>query len=198
MSEKYLTVRSGVLIPLLQALVTGLVFGGGVSAVGAVMNWFGFDRVVWWQLGLAAFFLATIRAWIALIDEWRGFLYPNRKQDPIYVETDPQTVRVEIAQNRGRNVQFMDLPADASQMIMLGQGIVEGLGFTEAQWTGKGQPFTRNQFVQLRGEMIKRGLVVWNSDRDPARGLRVTGKGMAVMRYFASQVDSPTLRIEDR
>jgi len=197
MNEKYLTVRSGVLIPLLQSLVAGLLYGVGTSFVAKVMNDFGFDEVAWWKIGLATFFLAFTRAWLALIDEWRQFLYPKPKKDPVYIESEPVHTKLEISENNGRSMQFIDLPAEPDQLIQLGMGIMEGLSFTEAQWVGRGQPFTRTQFVRLRSELIKRGLLVWNSDLDPARGVKVTGKGRAVMRHFASMTNSPTLRIEN-
>lgn len=192
MEEKVLTVRSGVLIPLLQALVTGLVYGIGVSVVAWVMNMMGFDQAEWWKIGLGAFLLAFARAWLYLLKEWRKYIYGEEQPDyPTVIE--PQTVKLEISANDGRTMQFIDLPADTRQLIQLGQGITEGLSFTEAQWVGRGQPFTRTEFVRLRSELIKRGFLAWNSDLDPARGVRVTGKGRAVMRQFASMTDSPAL-----
>jgi hypothetical protein len=98
----------------------------------------------------------------------------------------PQPVRVELSANGGRSMQFVDLPAEQGQLVALGAGIIEVLSFTEAQWTGSGATFTRTQFMQLRGEMLRRGLLAWNSQNDNARGVRVTGKGMALCRHFAS------------
>ena len=62
--------------------------------------------------------------------------------------------------------------------------------------TGAGAPFSRAQFVQLRGEILRRGLLMWNSHNDNARGVRVTGKGMALCHHFASIRQSPTPVLE--
>jgi hypothetical protein len=150
-----------------------------------------------WAVGVTIGSLAALRAWHNLLEDWRALLYgvePKPNQETESAILPP--VRVELSTNDGRSIQFIDLPAEPDQLMALGAGIVEGFSFTEAQWTGTGAPFSRGQFVRLRSEMIRRGLAAWNSQNDAARGARVTGKGMALCRYFASMNQSPTPKIE--
>ena len=122
-----------------------------------------------------------------LLDDWRILLYGPK--DKLLLEPDidviePQSIGVELSTNEGQSMQFIDLPAEPDQLITLGTGIVEGLSFTETQWTGAGAPFSRGQFVRLRSEMIRHELAI--------KGVRVTGKGMALCRHFASLSLTPS------
>jgi hypothetical protein len=196
-NAEFLTIKTSVVIPGIQALVSGCFYGGAFSGVTAVANNLNLLTVPVWAVGVTVGSLVALRAWHNLLDDWRLLLYgvepqPFQESEPINLPP----LRVELAANEGRSVQFVDLPAEPEQLIQLATGIVEGLSFTEAQWTGTGAPFSRGQFVRLRSEMIRRGLAAWNSQNDAARGARVTGKGMALCRYFASMNQPPTPVLE--
>ena len=194
-NAEYLTVKTGVVVPGLQAVVNGVFYGVATGGIVAVANSMQLLSVPAWAVGVTVGSLASLRAWNNLLTDWRGLLY-GVSIEPI---TEPeygrnlQPVRVELSGNDGRSMQYVDLPAEPDQLIALGSGIAEGLSFTEAQWTGARGVFSRSQFVQLRGEMLRRGLLMWNSQNDNARGVRVTSKGQALMRHFASMSQSPTL-----
>jgi len=196
MEEKYLTIRTAVVLPGLQALVNGVFYGVVTSGVVVVANSMEVLDVPAWGVGVTVGSLSGLYAWRNLLDDWRSLLYgvlDDPVSEPVGI-IQPQPVRVELSGNDGRSMQFIDLPAEQDQLIALGAGIVEGLSFTEAQWTGAGGVFSRSQFVQLRGEMLRRGLLMWNSQNDNARGVRVTGKGAALLRHFASiSTNPPTL-----
>jgi hypothetical protein len=197
-SAEYLTIKTSVVVPGLQALVNGVFYGTASTGIIAVANSLDVLTVPPWAVGVTVGSLAGLAAWRNLLNDWRLVLYGVSHD---YEPADPDTiilppVRVELSSNNGRAMQFVDLPAEPDQLITLGAGIVEGLSFTEAQWTGKGAPFSRSQFVQLRGEMLRRGLLAWNSANDNARGVKVTGKGMALCRHFASMSQSPTPILE--
>lgn len=200
LNAEYLTLKAGVALPGLQALVNGCFYGLATGGIVAVANSLELLTVPAWAVGVTVGSLASLRAWHNLLDDWRLLLYglDSEMEPGTTAVIDPQPVRVELASNDGRSMQFLDLPADRDQLATLGAGIIEGLSFTEAQWTGKGAPFSRSQFVQLRGEMLRRGLVQWNSPNDNARGVKVTGKGMALCRYFASLSPSPTPQLRKR
>ena len=192
-NAEYLTIRTSVVIPGLQALVNGVFYGAATGGVVAVARSLEVLTVPPWAVGVTVGSLAGLFVWRNLLNDWRVLLYAADPQGEPAEQGSviiPQ-VRVELSADDGRTMQFIDLPAEPEQLVALGSGVVQGLSFTEAQWCGTGAPFSRSQFVRLRGEMLRRGLLMWNSHNDNARGVRITGKGMALCRHFASMAVSP-------
>jgi hypothetical protein len=193
-NHEYLTIRAGLALPALQAVVNGVFYGVAVAGLVGVSNHLAITDLPVLPVAVVVFSLSGLGKWRTLIEDWRVLLYGLGDIEVPGPETIPP-VRVELASNNGRTVQFADLPIEPERLIALGAGLAEGVSFTEASWTGSGAPFSRTEFVRLRDVMVRRGLAAWNSPNDNARGLRVTSKGMAVMRHFAGMAasDSPTL-----
>jgi len=197
MDDQYLTIRAAVAIPALQALTSAVFVGAGVGGIAAAAGSLGLFQVSPLALGAIAGSVSGLASWRRSLSDWRLAMYGfDYGQEPEQVQVIPPPIRVELSSNNGRSMQFVDLPADVDQLVTLGAGIVQGLSFTESQWVGAGQPFTRGQFVRLRSEMIRRGLASWISENNTARGCRVTGKGQALFRHFASMSETPTLQVE--
>ena len=186
------SINSAVTIPALQALTSAVFVGGAVGGIIAAAGSLELLTVSPVAVGIISGSVSGLWSWRQSMNDWRGGVYgipyQEPKQEPSII---PPPVRVELSSNKGRTMQFVDLPADVDQLIQLGAGLVEGLSFTEAEWCGAGAPFSRNQFVRLRSAMIQRGLAAWNSTANNARGARVTGKGMALCRHFASMTTYP-------
>ena len=197
LNREYLTVRVAVVVPGLQALVNGCFYGLAVLGLVVVANHMKFLDVPAWAVSLVIFSVSGWWKWTELLQDWRYFHYgieDQQEPEPVKTAQIIEPVRVEISSNNGRQLQFMDLPASQDQLIALGAGLVGGSTFTEARWVGGNAPFKRSEFVQLRDELIRRGMARWNSDHDTARGVAITGKGNALMRHFASMtVHPPTL-----
>lgn len=185
---------SGCAVPALQSAVTGFLFA---VLAGALALWLDVDTRRALLFGLAAGGLAAVVTWTSGLRAWRRSAYPEPYQpEPTQIRAKAEPVRVEIVQDHGRHVDFIDLPATTDQLITLAQSVLAGGSLSEAAWTGSNGLFTRAEFANLRNELIKRGLAAWNNPHTPARGVTLTRGGLAAMRTFAAMGagDSPTLR----
>ena len=176
------------LIPFLQALVTGLLFG----LAGAAFGW-----LVKYEspgvLGVTVGTVAALLAWLAfrdraarLVEHDKGFIRESIPEPPLPAEPKRQIIRIEMNQQEGRQVDYIDLAASRKQLYQLAAGLLAGQQFSVSNWTGSGKPFTRSEFETLRAELITRGLARWRNERAPMQGAELTRSGAAMVRYLAS------------
>jgi hypothetical protein len=172
---------------LLPAVHSGVTFFLLFLLAYGVARWQVWDDPGWLALVTAA--AGALLAWASGVIAWRREAY--REPEPIYRAPEPaqevSPVRVELAQDNGRKLNLIDLPATVEQLTALADGLLTGASLSESTWTGAHGPFTRAEFSQLRAEMIKRKLAAWNNPGTPARGAALTPSGRAVMRTFASE-----------
>lgn len=184
----YDDLERGCLLPVAQSGVTGFLAG---ALAYALARWQGWSNPG--EIALIVAAAAALLVWASGVMAWRRSAYAP--DEPLYLPppapAQVQTVRVELSENRGARLNLIDLPASAEQLAALARGLLDGLPFSEAQWSGGGGLFTRSEFAALRGELIRRGLARWNSPGTPARGAALTPAGRAVMRQFAMLSDSP-------
>lgn len=144
--------------------------------------------------GLLTGSLAAALCWIVLLRRWlslAGFLlgYDGAGQDESEPEAEQyeyQSVRIELVQAEGRNIQFFDLPASQQQLARLADGLLHGASFSEASWTGAGALFSRSQFRTIRDEWLRRGWLTWLNPDARAQGVQLTPAGKAVARHLAA------------
>ncbi len=162
-NPEYLTIKSSVTIPALQALVNGCFYGLASGGVVAVANSMQLLDIPPWAVGVTVGALSGLYAWRNLLDAWRALLYsvesgtfaqPERDISPVI---EPQPVRVELFSDNGNRGQYANLPASPEQLIELGRGIASGDSFSVSRWTGSHGVFSRGEFEQLRGEFLKLG-----------------------------------------
>ena len=190
LNQEYLTIRTAVIVPGLQALVNGLFYGVATGGVIAVANSLELLTVPAWAVGVTVGSLAGLHSWRGLLNDWRSLLYGIEQESEALTVIEPEPVRVELYSDNGYRGRYANLPASPEQLIELGQGITEGESFSVARWTGYNAPFSRGEFEQLRGELLKLGWLEWRSSKDNARGVQVTRGGAAVFRHFASMSSS--------
>lgn len=194
--------ETGCIIPVLQAAVIAALSGVLVLALGMWQAW---SAPGWPALAAAA--LAGLVTFVSGVARWRrsdsgdmAQYYPASYQAAEVSEQTTRTVRVELVSEGGRRLNLIDLPASDEQLAGLAAGLLAGQSFSEAQWCGARGLFSRSEFNQLRGEMLRRGLCSWNNPHTPARGATLTPAGRALMRTFetiASQPPHPTGRDPD-
>lgn len=191
----YMSIKSAVIVPGLQALVNGLFYGCATGGVVAVANSLELLSLPSWAVGVTVGSLSGLWAWNKLLDDWRTLLYGVEYETETEMN-QAEPVTIELLTDQGRRGQYASLPATQEQLMQLGSGITAGDAFTVGRWTGNGAPFSRSEFEQLRGELLKLGWVEWKSDRNHANGVQITRGGAAVMRHFASMSasGSPTLQ----
>jgi len=191
--ETYQTVRVAVWIPLLQAIASGALLG---LFMVCILYFLGVFKLI---LAAAVASLVASVVWISGLRWWRGMAesIDNKLEiipDITYLESEPEpyTVRIEMASDNGRVMRYVELPVPPNKLKALASGLLSGKSFTEAAWCGSSGIFSRAEFVQLREEMCKRGLLELNSPGYPARGYSLTRGGYAAIQYLA-QVDTPPL-----
>jgi hypothetical protein len=185
MDDEY--VYRAVIIPGAQAAVTG--FWAFISALAMCSlggwAWY-YAAIVGGLVGLASwvYFWAW---WAALI---RADRYPqddtSRLQEQAEPE-EPQTVKVVVTENQGRDTSIIELPATPSQLKELAHGLETGQTLSGRTWAGNGGIFTDGEWKQLRSAMIGRGLASWNNPKSFNQGFSLTVAGVHVFRKIAER-----------
>lgn len=159
-----------------------------------------------WHLAAGTWSVIQAGTWITLVRKWGRLINAlERSLDvdidgdgDIGIEDDQQpyqpAVRVEVIEDEGRKGTFASLPASTDQLATLARGLlIQKKSLSDQTWAGSGRPFSRPAFQMLKSELLARGLAAWNSPGTPARGMTLTRPGQAVMRYFLTLDQPPTL-----
>jgi len=174
------TWQAAVLIPGLQAGVTGLIVGilGGTAAALA-----GGDPLKW---GLLSGGLVGLWAWAAGISDWRSAIYQTANPQPMQPAAI-ETVRLEVLdldtpQPWGH---WLNLPIqpEAAQAALL--SLAEGRDLSMGSLTGRGNPLSRTEFCALRDALINAGLAYWINPRSHSQGCALNVGGRAVLKRYA-------------
>jgi hypothetical protein len=190
----YQTFHPSVVIPFIQAVVTGFLAGLVMFAVALLAGW---SRP--WVYWLTSWVVIQCLAWIALLQGWRVVIHRLEERLNIdlnndeYIGEPPQVVRVEVTQDNGKRVQYADLDIDAAALARVAKSVLSGGSFSEGSLTGYAAPLSRSQFRTMRDTFLARGWLTWKNEDSRSQGLEVTHAGKAVFRSFASMVDTPTL-----
>lgn len=181
----------GCMIPLIQAVITGLLLGAVVLG-GAL--WAGSTSTIAMYVALAAAGCAALWWWSTSISSWRRAVYPEPEPAPIGEQEPapaPQIFRLEV--KTGSKLQFAEFEGiEPDKLKRLAEGILQGIPFAESAWTGAGRPFSRSQFHQVRDIFLARGWLRWKNPESVSQGMIPTAQGLAVMRYFdGAQLDPP-------
>lgn len=181
------------------AMITGVFLGLALGVVLAMLN---HPHPV--KAGAAAWAVVQAGAWLALIARWGRLIdvvelalgVDVNRDGRIGQEPEQHLVRVEVDE-RGeagqRVTSIAELPFSPAQLARLGSGLLSGASFSEASWSGSGQPFTRSEFRQLRDTFLARGWAQWKREGATSQGVTLTSPGLAVARYFCQLTNSPTL-----
>lgn len=187
-----------------MAVITGAFLA---LALGVIAAYLKYAQPV--KLGLASWAIFQALIWLLLLVRWSKLLNLLERslgidinQDGLIAGEKPEPertlepVRIELGEvnNGARAMHFVELPATQEQVISLACGLMSGASFSESAWTGSGAPFSKNEFIRLRDEMLRRNLLQWRNERAPAQGLELSRAGKATMRYFASMAQQERLQ----
>lgn len=182
------TQTAGVVLPLLQAMITS-----GLLAFAVLMLSWLFAWSDGWKAALAIFGVMPFFSWLFLQRRWLVLTAEKVMQRDFngdgVIENDarsrePRIVKVQISRvKEGGSLQMdlMELPCTSSQLRDLAEGLTNGEIFSEGKWTGMGKPFSSAEFRALRTVMLKRGLIQMRSNKDARQGFELTDDGWAVM-----------------
>lgn len=103
------------------------------------------------------------------------------------------SVRVQIdevkANGHVEQSKLFTLPCSEEDLAVIAAWTRAGVPFSEREYTGKGKPFSRDSFRELRSEMLKRGMLAPSSLKSNNQGYDWTRAGRAVLEHYAP---SPT------
>jgi hypothetical protein len=196
--ETYHTIKVAVVIPLLQAIASGLLLG---TLVAALLYLLELNTAILAFSAMIAALVGSV-AWVSGLRFWRDMVSSidgKIERLPLYSQVEPDelpepgTVRVELVESGGRAGHYIELPCSPGKLKALASGVISGKSFTEASWCGSNGLFSRGEFAKLRDEMLRRGLLMLNSPSTPARGYRLTRGGEAAFRYLAESQAPPLL-----
>lgn len=191
------SLRDGVLSPLAQAIVSGLLSG---AALGAVLWVFGVESA--WRWSLAVIPVVWLAVWLFSLKHWRSALERLLDRDlnddgfigepPVDQQPKPEPVKITLSQDNNNRIDYISLPVRTEQLRALADGLASGRRpFSVAAWTGAGAPFSRSEFEALRDELISRGLARWKNPYSQAQGVELLASGRAVLKHFSSSQASP-------
>lgn len=194
--------RAGVVVPISQALVTGIlvwIITALVFYKQGAQDWY-FWATIFAVLVIFGQWLFGLAIWQRLIRLVELHAQVDIDQDgmvgePAITQTAPTSVRVEFTESSGGgfgSTAFIDLPYP-DRLPALASGLISGRGFTVANWVGqsRGRLFTPGEFVELRGIFLDHKWIAPNNPHDETRGYSLTKAGAAVMRNLSP---SPTHR----
>jgi len=197
------TISIAAIIPLIQALLTGLVMS--ILAFATALTFGKAKPWLWLLWGFllptAGMWLISVKRWFKLTD-WLPGLEKITKIDlngdgqigqrVLPVEPKQLTVTVRDIHDQGHlSVMRYSLPVSEEQLRDFALGIGQGFSLAEANWIGPAHPFTRDEYRAFRGELIRRGWVELANHKSANQGFQMTRAGQAVMREIAKSY-SPT------
>lgn len=174
------SMESDVSVPLAQAIITGLVIGGGVG-VGAA-----FIAHQWWVVPLCIGGAAGI-AWILLLVDHRSLL---RVVEEIVneVEEAAQDVKKVVVQaelhtgdEETDHIDLATLPAPSLDYLReFAEAVLNGdMTFSERDAQGCG--YSRTQWRELRDAFIMAGWAAWKDPENRNQGVILTRAGKAIL-----------------
>lgn len=190
-SSDQTSLRAGALLPLAQSGISGILCGAVAVSVWALSR-----SVNGWTVFISAVSAAALIAWIAALRRWRellnhdhGLTEITQAESAIY---PAETVRLEISQNNGAWIDWIDLPLDPERLSKLACELAAGKDLSLANFAGSGKLLSRSEFERLRSELIDRGLARWISDHGHTTGCELTASGRGVMRRLAESRNALT------
>jgi hypothetical protein len=175
------TVGGQVVVPFLRSVISGWWFMLAGIVITNAAEW------PWW-VPLVFFILGGSCVWCAKgLSDQALFLIESATGRDINQDGDigRPVVHVEVSDLDQRQWRFMDLPGTPEALQELARGVLAGKTLAEAEWTGTGRPYTRNEFRDLRAQLVDRGIAAWRNPQHPAQGVELTKPGRAVFAEIA-------------
>jgi len=194
--KHYMSTEASIKIPLLQALITALF----LSVLITVIAWYAGVKAWYSVLGIS-FLVVSAGAWLLLQRRWYKLVLELEQIFNLDFSGDgkvgapPELVRIEVSRNDipgTHQVQIYELEKSLFEKLKyLAPAAISGLPISESAWCGAGKPFSKNEFHQVRDELIKRGWLFWKNPDEHSLGLEVSKVGKVVFKHLSGN-RSPT------
>ena len=188
------SIHSDVLVPLYQALITGLFAG----AIAAMLTWaFITENGEYaFYAGSTVSVLVSAAVWFSLLQDHKRMLWRVERMvgkdfdgDGIVGEPDRLVVEIQERGSYGERTEFVHLDVDRNRFLDFVRGVLGGEPISVARWTGERGIFRRGEFETIRGELLKRGILRWRGARN--HGVELTEKGREVFRGLLNGKSNP-------
>lgn len=194
-----ISVVSGVIVPILQTLITAILWACAVPIVHMLIaeyTSYDFNHIplIWLVL-----IVVLIVQWSSLLREWRTLIRPEVSEESFVnlgdaIEPINEYVKIQVNTNEGRKATFLDLPISNAKLATFTMGLQSGGSTAESAWVGVNQLFSRSEYVGLRDALISRGFAVWNSQQHHDRGWRLSAKGHSVFNELSNKFRNEVIR----
>ena len=181
------TSQAGVVVPLLQSVVIGLMVFVFVLMIG--WNWL--DP---WKVSALAGMAASIGWFIFSMKRWTELTRPMIRISSVDDDNNPATqnvIRVQLDRvtdtGHYQQTSIFDLPQGVTEQMMadLANGILNmHRPFTEGEWCGTGKTFSMPKFRQLRTLLENRKLTEPVNEKDKRQGIRFNSDGEQFLQGF--------------
>jgi hypothetical protein len=189
---QYVSFETAVVVPTLQALVSGALVGATGGLAAGMVHW---DNALWvW--GLTTFGTASV-LWLAMLDRWqkiqweREFWRPEAPQAQVVQQTNNvERISVDVRQDN-RTTTILHLNVSAERLAEVAKLVLNGRPFVERSFCGSNGLLSQTQFREMRDELIQRGLLTWRNPESPQQGTIFEPSGYALMRRLAGVSGTP-------
>lgn len=176
---------SDVLVPLLQALISGGLLAGVIVFVIGQLRPRDPDLMTYWRL--LALFLSTV-FWLGLLGQTRKLLWAAERWFEVDLDRDgyrgdPSKRTIDVKVQEGGHHTIVGaryLEMDDDNLIRFAQGLQKGRKLTEGTWAKDSAfPEGLNEFRKVRGRLLDRKLIEPIYPGRPNTSYRLTRPGQA-------------------
>jgi hypothetical protein len=198
MSNQQHTVQGGVAVPMLQSVVTGILFAFLVLTGYWLTLGFTAWRLFWFALAAGVFI-----AWLGALGKWRTWIDAvvgidhQQQPTPVYQLETVQTYRLDIRWNDGQAGDWLDgFGTDWPKLRDWFVAVYLGRSLGESHWCGARAPFSKGEYHIMLDRLNEQGIIRARG-KHHAQGYELTARGRAVARAFAERyhemdANSPT------
>jgi hypothetical protein len=184
----------GVVVPLLQATVTGLLLALVVGLTMLAVGGFSARQILTWSavvLAVVAFFYWTrlIARWLHLVHSFERMTGVDLNRDGYVGDPGQQHAVIYVVTNNGHQTRS-DFPVSFDKMKEVAAVLVEnGFRYSERELTGAKKPLTLKEFDDLRDELVLKNWVVWKNPEYPQQGVTFTADGQQAMTSYHNNLE---------
>lgn len=188
----------GVIVPGLQAAITGILLGLAALAITA---WF---SLPWLAIGGTVAAVTAAGAWLSYRNHWAWLLErvlgADLNGDGAIGQPQPPMlpaphIRVDLMHPDGAGADWLKLPYP-EKLPTFAETVLQGRTYSQAALVGSGRLFSRSEYDQLIDALIAAGLMRWKNPEHHNQGAVTTSAGRAVFKRLA-EIHSPTQPDED-
>jgi len=175
----YQTPTVGVVIPVIQAAVTGVALG---IAFGIIAWAVGTGKplkiaIVTWAIVQALAWLYLLMVWFNRIGLLEQLLKMDLNHDGYIGNNNDNvsgTIKLVATSSNGRAAQIGHLPGTKGQLVELARGLAAGSPFSRDAWS---YLYKRGDFYALQSVFVRRGWAKWKDESTHTLGVELTDAG---------------------